>query len=152
MSYDNPQRETYVIPSSAFGAANEAVAFIGPPGKTGIVRDIIRRNFRGHGGHHHRPGDSRGQRGAAISPTPAPSRHDRHPRQHRSRYALSCASLISGPGNTGGVPPVLSDFAGHVALETARIPADTAFFISGTAGVGGAPAGTARREVIIDWF
>jgi hypothetical protein len=33
-----------------------------------------------------------------------------------------------------------------------RIPADTPFFITGNAGVGGGPAGTGDIDVIIEWY
>lgn len=151
MSYDNPQREVYQIPSSAFGAANEAVAFKGPPGKTGIVRDMTAEITADMVGTATVPEIRVGNAAQDFSyarwrlGTTAILGNTAAGTPYRAK------SLIAGPGNTGGVPPVLNDFAGHVALETARLPADTAFFISGTAGVG-TPAGTARREVIIDWF
>lgn len=152
MSYDNPQRETYVIPSSAFGAANEAVAFKGPPGKTGIVRDMTCEITADMVGTTTVPELRVGNAAQDFSyarwrlGTTAILGNTAAGTPYRAK------SLIAGPGNTGGVPPVLNDFAGHIALETARIPADATFFISGTVGVGGVPAGTARREVIIDWF
>lgn len=62
------------------------------------------------------------------------------------------SQLIAGPQNTGNVPRTFSDFAGHVALETTRIPADTDFFISAKAGVGGTPAGGGVWRVHIQWF
>ncbi len=40
MSYDKPQTETYVFPSSAFGATTESRAIKGPKGKKGLVKDI----------------------------------------------------------------------------------------------------------------
>ena len=153
MSYDNPQREVYVIPSSAFGAANEAVAFSPPPGKTGVVRDI-----------------SCEITADMVGTTTVPEIRVGNAAQDFSsaRWRLGTTLILgntaaatpyratkltqNAPGRTGGAPPTLNDFASHVALETARLPADTTFFISGTAGVGGTPAGTARREVIIDWF
>lgn len=152
MSYDTPQREVYIIPSSAFGAANEAVAFMGPPGKTGIVRDITAEITADMVGTTTVPEIRVGNAAQDFSfarwrlGTTAILGNTAAGTPYRAK------SLIAGPGNTGGVPPVLSDYAGHVALETARLPANTAFFVSGTAGVGGSPAGTARREIIIDWF
>jgi hypothetical protein len=53
---------------------------------------------------------------------------------------------------TGNPPIALSDYAGHVALNTARIPKDTAFVITLKAGVGGTPAGTGIVYVVIKWF
>jgi hypothetical protein len=152
MSYDNPQREVYVIPSTAFGAANESLKFIGPAGKTGLVRDIMVEPTADMVGTTTGPEINDGASANA-------SEYARFRLGTTAILGYTAAagprrakSLVGGPANTGGVPPTLADFASHVLLETARIPADTAFFISGTAGVGGTPAGTARREVIIDWF
>jgi hypothetical protein len=152
MSYDNPQREVYSIPSSAFGAATESVAFKGPPGKTGIVRDMTAEITANMVGTTTVPE-------IAVGTAQGLSEYARWRLGTTAILGYLAAntpfrakSLIAGPGNTGGVPPVLNDFPGHIALETARIPADATFFISGIAGTGGAPAGTARREVIIDWF
>lgn len=152
MSYDKPQTEVYAIPSSAFGATTAAFKFVGPPGKTGIVRDIAMEPTA----------DMVGTTTVPEIDVGATSGGTDYARFRLGTTAIlgytsaagprRAKSLIAGPGNTGGVPPVLSDFAGHVALETARIPADTAFFITGTAGVGGTPAGTARYEVTVDWF
>lgn len=152
MSYDNPQREVYVIPSGAFGATTAALKFLGPKGKTGIVRDIAVEISADMVGTTTVP---------EIAVGAASSGND-YARFRLGTTAIlgytaantpfRAKSLIAGPANTGGVPPTLTDFAGHVLLETARLPADTAFFITGIAGVGGTPAGTARYEVTIDWF
>ncbi len=152
MSYDQAERIAYNVASSAFGAANEAIAFRGPPGKVGIVRDMTAEITADMVGTTTVPEIRVGNAAQDFSyarwrlGTTAILGNTAAGTPYRAK------SLISGPGNTGGVPPVLNDFASHVALETARLPADTAFFISGTAGVGGVPAGIARREVFIDWF
>jgi len=153
MSYDTPQREEYFLPSSAFGATTETQTLIGPPGKKGLVRDIITDlsadavgtttvpeiNVGNASGDYsyarHRLGTS-ATAGNTAAGTP-----------YRARQLTQNAQ-----GRTGGTPPVLSDFAGHVALETAYIPADTAFVVTRKAGVGGTPAGTGRTIVIVDWF
>lgn len=148
MSYDQPQREVYAIPSGAFGATTAAFQFIGPPGKVGVVRDIAIEPTADFVGTTTVPEIAVG---AASSGT------------DYARFRLGTTAILgytsaAGPRRarslvTGNpTPPVLSDFAGHVALETARMPADTKFFITGIAGVGGSPAGTARYEVIIDWY
>lgn len=151
-TYDVPVRRSYVIPSGAFGATTAATAFQGPAGRTGYVRDISVEVSADMVGTTTVPevnvgtasGDSTYARfrlgttailGYLAANTP-----------------FVAGALIGGPGNTGGVPRTLSDYAGHIQLETARIPANTPFFITGKAGVGGTPAGTARFEVEIDWF
>lgn len=152
MSYDTPQKETYNIPSGAFGATTAATKFIGPKGKSGIVREI-------------RVEITADMVGTTTVPEIAVGAASSGTDYARFRLGTTAIlgytaantpfrarSLISGPANTGAVPPTLTDFAGHVLLETARLPADTAFFITGIAGVGGSPAGTARYEVEIEWF
>jgi hypothetical protein len=152
MSYDTPQREVYVIPSSAFGAATDSVKFVGPPGKTGLVRDIAVEVTASMVGTTTVPEVQVGTAQADFT---------------YARFRLGTTLILgyltgvsvrarslcaTAQGVTGSFPPALNDFASHVALETVRLPADTPFFISGVLGVGGAPAGTARREVTIDWY
>lgn len=153
MSYNDPQREVYVIPSSAFGAATDSVKFIGPPGKVGLVRDITVEITADMVGTTSVPEINVGTAAADFT---------------YARFRLGSTAILgntaagtpyrarslcqSAQGRTGGTPPALNDYAGHVALETVRLPADTMFVISGVLGVGGTPAGTARREVTIDWF
>lgn len=148
MSYDQPQRVTYSIPSGAFGATTAAHRFVGPQGKVGIVRDISltpTADFVGTttvpeiavGAASSGTDYARWRLGTAVGTGYTSAQGPRRAR-----------SLVTG----NPTPPVLSDFAGHVALETARIPADTGFYITGIQGVGGTPAGTARYEVEIDWY
>ena len=61
---------------------------------------------------------------------------------------LRARSLVGGNGGQ----QTLSDFAGHVDLETAFVPADTPFVITNKQGSGGTPAGTGWSTVVIDWF
>ena len=148
MSYDQANgfvTEYVTIPSSAFGAATSNHGVKGPKGKRGIVRDIIVDLTA-----------------AAVGTTTVPE-----VKVGASNGANEYARFRLGTSATAGyaaetyraralvtgnpVPPTLSDFAGHVALETADIPADTRAVISLTAGVGGTPAGTGRVTVIIDW-
>lgn len=153
-TYDVPQREAYVFTSSAYGATTGSKTFVGPAGKRGIVRDIVlaapTADLVGTttvpeitvGSAAGLVEYARFRLGttAAIGYTAA---------QGARRARSLC---VAGTGVTGGIPPVLSDYAGHVALETALIPADTAFVISGKAGTGGAPAGTFEFIVQVDWY
>lgn len=152
MSYDTPVRVTYAIPSSAFGATTLATKFLGPPGKSGFVRAISAEVTADMVGTTTVPEIDVGTASGDFT---------------YARFRLGTTAILgytaagtpynaetlvaSAPGNTGGIPRALSDYPGHIALETVRLPKDTAFFITGTAGVG-APAGTARYEVVIDWF
>lgn len=149
-TYDNPQTEEYVAVSSAFGAATESKKFIGPKGKVGYVRDIDVDISADMVGTTTVPEIAVGaSQGAA----------------EYARFRLGTTAILgytsaAGPRRASQVGNALvpqkglafEDFVGHVKLGTARIPADTAFFISRVAGVGGAPAGTATSRVIIDWF
>ena len=158
MSYDNPQKETYVFPSSAFGATTENRKLLGPKGKKGLVRDIRTYITADMVGTTTVPeinvGSAASDSGAIVAEyarhrlgTTAILGNTAAGTPYRARALAATAQ-----GNTGGIPPALSDFTAHVQLETAAIPADTAFFICRVKGVGGTPAGTGITEVDIDWF
>jgi hypothetical protein len=148
-TYDMPQREEYVAVSSAFGATTESQQFMGPKGKKGLVRDIdvyltatcvgtttvpeiCVGTSQGNSAYgRFRLGTAAGTGYAATAPFRA--------------------SVVGG-NTTQDDSTSYEDYAGHVMLGTAYIPADTAFFISRVAGTGGSPAGTGSSRVIIDWF
>lgn len=167
-SYDNPQTERYTfLLGNAFGATLATRTYQGPPGKKGLVRDILATITA-----------------AMVGTTSVPEIRVGTVASDNSfaRWLLgttATAGLGTGafrarslcnaaPGRTGGIPVQLNDFANHIFLEgnnasgsaatagTATtytfLPPDTAFFISGIAGVGGTPAGTADVAVDIDWF
>jgi hypothetical protein len=48
-------------------------------------------------------------------------------------------------------PPATSDYAGHVALEAAFMPPNTAVVVTLKAGTG-TPAGTADVRIKVRWF
>lgn len=158
MSYDNPQKETYVFPSSAFGATTESRKMLGPKGKKGIVRDIRTYLTADAVGTTTVPEINVGT--AASDAGAIKAEYARHrlgtsailgntaaDTPYRARALCAAAQ-----GNTGGKPPTLSDFPNHVELETKEIPADTPFYISRIKGAGGVPAGTGITEVEIDWY
>lgn len=148
-TYDKPQTEVYIQPSSAFGATTETQTYVGPKGKKGIVREIDIDITADMVGTTTVPEIDVGTASGDVS---------------YARFRLGTAAgagytVAQGParratqtGITGNPPPVNNDFAGHVALETAFIPADTAFVVTRKAGVGGTPAGTGRSRITIDWF
>jgi hypothetical protein len=138
--------ETYVFPNANFGNSTLTHNVIGPPGKRGMVEDIIADITTAMVGTTTVPEIDVGTGSGDVS---------------YARYRLgSAAGTGYGTGVkrarqesiTGNPPPVLNDFAGHVALETAFIPKDTAFVITLKAGTGGAPAGVADVSVRIKWF
>lgn len=148
MSYDQVGvRERYTMPSGTYGATGVQVKIIGPAGKKGIVRDILFIPTADCVGTTTVPE-------VAVGATAGSAEY--------ARFRLGTAigtgyTAAQGPRRarslvTGNpTPPVLSDFAAHVQLETALIPADTAIFLSGVAGTGGSPAGTFAAYVDIDW-
>lgn len=157
MSYDTPQKEVYVFPSSAFGATTESRQMKGPKGKKGLVRDIRTYLTADCVGTTTVPeinvGSAASDAGAVVAEyarhrlgTSAVAGNTAAGGPYRAR-----AAVLSGK-YTAGVPLALSDFTDHIKLETAYIPADTAFYISRIKGAGGVPAGTGITEIEIDWF
>lgn len=158
MSYDTPKTETYVFPSSAFGATTESRAIKGPKGKKGLVKDIRTYLSADCVGTTTVPeitvGSAASDAGALFTEyarhrlgTAVGTGNTAAATPYRAR-----ALTANAQGRTGGSPPALSDFSGHVQLETASIPADTVVYISRVKGAGGVPAGTGITEVEIDWF
>lgn len=153
MPYNDPIRVTYAIPSSAFGATTVATSFQGPTGKTGYVREINAEITATMVGTTSVPEIDVGTASGDFTYARFRLGTTAIAGYANTASPLNASYLVSkAPGNTGGVPRALNDYTGHIALETARLPADTPFFITGTAGVGGTPAGTGRYEVVIDWF
>lgn len=165
--YDSPQRERYALLGLAFGGGTLSRTFQGPPGKTGVVRDIIINVTTAMVGTTSVPeirvGTAASDNSFARMLMGTTAILGYGTGQFRARSLCATAQ-----GRTGGKPEQLNDFANHIFLEgnngsgTAsiagtpttftRLPADTAFFITGVAGVGGTPAGTADIFVDIDWW
>jgi len=146
--YANPQVEVLCLASTAFGNSTTTFSYIGPKGREGHVEDIVVDITADMVGTTTVPEVDVGTASGDVS---------------YARYRLGSAAgtgytAASTPKRaqqeawTGNPPIALSDFAGHVALNTARIPKDTAFVITLKAGTGGSPAGTARVYVVIKWF
>lgn len=153
MSYDVPsRREVYYLPSSAYGATTASKTIKGPAGKKGTVRDIVVMLSADAVGTTTVPEVTVGASAGAVD----------YARFRLGTTAIAGYAAANTPFRAralveqqqawpGGATPALSDYAGHIALETAKIPADTAIVISGKAGVGGTPAGTFEAYVHIDW-
>jgi hypothetical protein len=148
LSYDTPLRECYFAPSSAFGATTESQQWIGPKGLTGWVRDIMVYITASMVGTTTVPeitvGSSEGATTYArfrLGTTAIAG--------YTTATAVRRASIVAADNWDNAS---LADFAGHVLMRTAVIPADTIFFISRVAGVGGTPAGTGPSWVWIDWY
>lgn len=166
-SYDRPQTERYALLAAAFGGGTISRTLQGPPGKKGLVRDIVATITT-----------------AMVGTTSVPEVRVGSAASDNSyaRWLMGTTAIlgygtgvqrarslcIAAQGRLGDRPVQLNDFANHIFLEgnnasgtaatpgTATtftfLPADTAFFITGVAGVGGSPAGTADLYVDIDWF
>jgi len=160
-------RERYFIPAWAFGGGTVSKALQGPPGKMGMVRDIIATVTTAMVGTTTVPelrvGTAASDNSFArwLMGTSATAGYGTG--IYRARSLCTNAQ-----GRTGSKAMQLQDFAHHIELEGndgsgtvstaadangfAYLPADTAFYITGVAGTGGAPAGTADVIVDIDWF
>jgi hypothetical protein len=144
--YANPQVETICLPNQNFGNSTLTFNYIGPKGREGHVEDLVADIT------------------TAMVGTTAVPEIDVGTSSGDTSYARYRLGTAAGTGYgtgvkraqqeawTGNPPIALSDFAGHVALNTARIPKDTAFVITLKAGTGGAPAGVANVYVVIKWF
>jgi hypothetical protein len=146
--YNQPVTEVLTIPSSAFGATTATFNYIGPFGKEGHVEDIIVDISANMVGTTTVPEIDVGTASGDTT---------------YAQYRLGTTAILgylasatpkraSQEAWTGNPPITLSDYAGHVALNKARIPKNTAFVITLKAGVGGTPAGTAIVYVVIKWF
>jgi hypothetical protein len=166
-TYDVPHKERYTLLASAFGAAAVNRTFQGPPGKMGLVRDIVIDVTAAMVGTTSVPelrvGTAAADSSFARWLLGTTATAGLGTGEYRAR-----SLALKAAGRTGSKAVQLNDFAHHIALEGndgsnapstpadangfAYLPADTAFFISGVAGVGGSPAGTADVYVDIDWF
>jgi hypothetical protein len=144
--YANPQVEVISLPNQNFGNSTLTFNYIGPKGREGHVEDIVADIT------------------TAMVGTTAVPEIDVGTASGDTTYARYRLGTAAGTGYgtgvkraqqeawTGNPPIALSDFSGHVALNTVRIPKDTAFVITLKAGTGGAPAGVANVYVVIKWF
>ena len=148
-TYDQPIVETYVQPSTAFGATTESFQYIGPKGKKGRVRDFDIFVTASMVGTTTVPELQVGTAQGDFT---------------NGRFRLGTTAILGyvqtlpyRASNIGGNTlmddtPSYQDFPGHVMVATVPIPADTPFFITRLAGTGGAPAGTGASRVVIEWW
>lgn len=166
-TYDVPKTERYTLLASAFGGGTLSRTFQGPPGKMGLVRDIVIDVTTAMVGTTTVPelrvGNAASDSSFARWLLGTNATTGLGTGEYRARYLCQKAQ-----GRTGSKAMELNDFAHHIALEGndgsnspavaadangfAYLAADTAFFITGVAGTGGSPAGTADVYVDIDWF
>lgn len=166
-TYDAPRHERYALLGSAFGGGTLSRTLLGLSGRKGLVRDMLATVTVAMVGTTTVPELRVGTAASDLScgrwilGTTATA--GLAAGAYRARTLASNAA-----GRTGGRATQLQDFPHHVVLEGndgsgspaiaadangfAYLPADTAFFITGVAGVGGTPAGTADVYVDIEWF
>lgn len=156
-TYDRPIRERYWSPGIIqFGADNETVSYtwIGPQGKKGLVRDIGIHITEAMVGTTTVPEILVEATASALGAIVGTYARFRLGTTATAGYttspAVRRARSLCTTGN--GSVPTLTDFAGHVLLETASLPADTAFLITLLAGSGGSETGAGQVFVDIDWF
>lgn len=145
-----------------FGADNETVSYtlIGPKGMRGLVRDIYIHITEAMVGTTTVPEilveATASALGAVVGTyarfrlgTAAGTGYGTSPAVRRARpLANSFQDLTHAT-----LPGVqATDFTGHVQLEKAYIPADTAYIITLLAGSGGSETGAGQVFVEIDWF
>lgn len=147
-AYDTPLTEIYESATGAFGATTATRSYIGPKGKRGLVRDI----------EVFLTADAVGTTAVPEIDVGTASGDVSYARYRLGSAAGSGLAAAATPQRarslTAGnpTPPALNDYPGHVALETAFIPPDTAFVVTMKQGTGGTPAGTGTSRVTIDWF
>ena len=147
VSYANPVRITYKSAVGAFGGTTVIETYVGPKGRRGLVRDIEVELTVDAVGTTAVPEIDVGTASGLVEYGRFRLGTTATAGNTAAGTPLRAASLVTG----NPTPPTLSDYAGHVALETAFIPVDTPFVITGKAGVG-TPAGTGYYTVTIDWF
>jgi hypothetical protein len=160
-------RERYLISAFAFGGSTGNRPLLGLTTKQGFVRDILLSITTAMVGTTSVPEIRVGT--AASDNSYARFLLGTTATAGYGTGAFRARTLCqSAQGRTGSKATQLNDFAHHIALEgndgsgtvaTAAdangfvyMPADTTFFITGVAGVGGTPAGTADVYVDVDWW
>lgn len=146
MSYDFPKRVRYGFASAGWGNSAAQKQFIGPPGKKGRVVDIelasISADFVG----------TTTVPEVGVGLTAGTNEYARFRAGTTAILGYTTASQKARRARTEAKGQItLTDFAGHVELEKALIPADTPFMISLVAGTGGSPAGTSEVHVEVEW-
>src|SRR5712692_4624997 len=146
--YANPQVEVLTLPSSAFGATTGTFNYIGPKGREGHVEDIVVDITANMVGTTTVPEVDVG----TASGDASYARYRLGSAAGTGYTAASTPKRASQEAWTGNPPLALTDYAGHMLMNIARIPKDTAFVVTLKAGTGGAPAGTANVYVVVKWF
>lgn len=147
-TYDEPIRRQYKSAVGAFGATTATESYIGPKGRKGLVKDIEVFLTADAVGTTTVPEVNVGTASGDVTYARFRLGTTATAGYTAASTPKAARSLVTG----NGLNQTFEDFTGHVKLETALIPADTAFVITNKAGVGGVPAGTGYSVVYIEWF
>jgi hypothetical protein len=135
MSYDKPNRVTYLFENHDFGAGSGTHNIVGPKGKAGFLRDFGIQDVTETFTNDTTPGYI-----AIGTSSDADAYGDE----------LDLATTAANSGLT-----VLSSNSSQASIDAAfpdrTIPADTTVRVTMTAPTGGTPAGIAKPYVVIDW-
>jgi len=147
MAYDLPIRETY---GEALGSilitAASTMTVISPKGCVGFVRDLIAEVTTSIAATTAVPE-------LAVGTSSGDTTYGRHRLGTTASTGYAAGvHRASQKAWTGNPPRTLADFAGHVELEKARIPADTAITLTVVPGTGGTVTGNIRPLWVIEWI
>lgn len=125
--YDNPQTVTYSFGEHDFGAAGDALAIKGLPGKKGKIRDI----------------------GVAVTETFNAVTTSAFIRLGTAADPDAYAELALGTAADTNYFNVLDDTDAIIAAD---VPASTQIEVAFVAPTGGTPAGKGYVNIVIDWI
>ena len=132
MSYSNPERIQYAMPSVTSVTAAATIATInGPKGKAGRIADIIAHVTTTH----------------VLGSTTVTKLNV----GYGSGGNLLAMASYATPAATAGAQLSATNLTGALKPDF-RLPADTAILVSTIANSGGSAAGVITYTVVVDWF
>ena len=127
MSYSDPRPYTYSFGEIDFGAGGDALVVTGPSGKQGSVKEIL------------------------VSATETFTNTTTEAIVELGSSAGGAQYVNMGLGTLAdGADQRMSDTAADLVLEA--LPADTDIHVTFNAPTGGAPAGKAFVQIMIEWY
>lgn len=134
MSYENPDRRTYMWPGQDAGAGAISKTIVGPKGKAGRVHDYGFLNVT-----------------TAFTADTTPCEVAVGDGSDADAYGeqFSMATQAIGGGKT--VRSAMESSKARDAMFPKQIPADTEVVLSASAPTGGVPAGVGDLYLVIDW-
>lgn len=136
MSYDNPDRRTYVLSAHDFGAGAGSASVRGPKGKKGVLIDYGVQNVS--------------ETFNAVA-TPATIAVGDGSDVDAFGEEFSLATVAAGSGRSVQSVYESDGIYNENVIVNRHIPADTDVTLTFVAPTGGTPAGIAQPYVTIDW-